>query len=159
MNLNTFFSLNLALCVNVDATAIAYFQSMQTVVDFAKLRPELTWDLSMLCAYSAIGQIFVFLTSAFRCAFVLCVSVAHFNLTINLFALCCAVCRVRSAVSKFDALQLTIITTIRKFLTIIASILVFGHELSALQYAAIASVFVGTVVHAHDSVSKKSSPD
>jgi drug/metabolite transporter (DMT)-like permease len=68
-------------------------------------------------------------------------------------------CRVCSAVSKFDALQLTIITTIRKFLTIIASILVFGHELSALQYAAIASVFVGTVVHTHDSVSKKSSQD
>ena len=139
---------------------IAYFKSMQTVVDFAALHPELAQDLGMLCAYSAIGQIFVFLTSAFAAIrssdLRSLVLIAHSPVPHVLFL---SYLRARPSVSKFDALQLTIITTIRKFLTIIASILVFGHELSALQYAAIASVFVGTVVHTRDSVSKKSHHD
>ncbi len=100
MNLTLcYLSLPLDLCVVADATAIAYFQSMQTVVDFARLRPELTWDLGMLCAYSAIGQIFVFLTSAFRRAFVSCVFIAHFVLTI-------APCHVVVSALQFPSLTL-----------------------------------------------------
>jgi hypothetical protein len=51
-------------------------------------------------------------------------------------------------------LQLTIITTVRKFITIVFSIIVYGHQLTGLQFLCVGVVFAGTIYHAHDTVTR-----
>lgn len=46
-------------------------------------------------------------------------------------------------VFRFDSLVLTTITTTRKFFTLLASVVWFGHALSAAQWAGVAMVFLG----------------
>lgn len=43
---------------------IVYLDSARTVIEFVRVRPAVLGDLGWLCAYSAMGQFFVFLTSA-----------------------------------------------------------------------------------------------
>jgi drug/metabolite transporter (DMT)-like permease len=64
-------------------------------------------------------------------------------------------CFIFLTIAKFDALQLTVITTIRKFLTLIASIIIFGHELLPVEYAAVAMVFGGTILNVTDTIHHK----
>jgi solute carrier family 35 (UDP-galactose transporter), member B1 len=47
---------------------------------------------------------------------------------------------------RFNSLILSIVTTTRKFFTILASVLRFGHQLNALEWTSVATVFVGLVV-------------
>lgn len=51
-------------------------------------------------------------------------------------------------IRTFDSLVLTTITTTRKFFTIVVSVVVYGHALSAAQWAAVAVVFAGLVMDA-----------
>jgi drug/metabolite transporter (DMT)-like permease len=125
------------------ASVILYNGSLVTVLDFCDRHPEFIADLFYLCAFSAIGQVFVFLTSALL--FLLCL------MSLSLHSYYLLLCFL-SPVANFGAIQLTIITTVRKFLTILASIVLFHHHLSFEQYVAVAMVFAGTVYHTYDSI-------
>ena len=46
-------------------------------------------------------------------------------------------------VTTFGALALSIITSTRKFLTILASVVIFGHKLNGMQWASVGVVFLG----------------
>lgn len=64
-----------------------------------------------------------------------------------LFSLCSAAGQlfIYLTVRTFDSLVLTTVTTTRKFATIVVSVIVFGHHLSAMQWAAIGMVFAAIV--------------
>ncbi|EGD75317.1 hypothetical protein PTSG_06967 [Salpingoeca rosetta] len=57
---------------------------------------------------------------------------------------------------EFGALTLTTVTTTRKFFTILFSVVLYGHVLSAVQWAGVALVFVGLSL---DVVEKKRNRD
>jgi len=64
-----------------------------------------------------------------------------------LFALLSAVGQaiILHALFRFDSLVVTTITTTRKFFTILASVLCFGHALSRVQWIGVTLVFLGLV--------------
>lgn len=64
---------------------------------------------------------------------------------IGLFSVCSALGQnfIYYTIHQFGALTCTTITTTRKFFTILASVLWFGHTVSFLQWFAVALVFVG----------------
>jgi len=62
-----------------------------------------------------------------------------------LFGLLSAVgqCIILYAIKAFNSLAVTTITTTRKFFTILASVLIYGHSLAPLQWTGVALVFAG----------------
>jgi UDP-galactose transporter B1 len=50
---------------------------------------------------------------------------------------------------RFNSLVLTIVTTTRKFVTILCSVLLFGHVLNTTQWVGVLLVFTGLVVQAY----------
>lgn len=56
---------------------------------------------------------------------------------------------------RFDSLVLTTVTTTRKFFTILASVLWYGHSLVTSQWMGVAVVFAGLGLDAHTKYEKK----
>jgi UDP-galactose transporter B1 len=67
------------------------------------------------------------------------------------FALCSAIGQIfiYHTVRSHGSLATSIVTTTRKFFTIIVSVLWFGHSLSLSQWSAVAVVFLGLMLHVY----------
>jgi len=52
---------------------------------------------------------------------------------------------------------LALVTTTRKFFTVLSSILYFGHSLTGMQWTCVGLVLVGISIELHHSASKRSS--
>eukprot|EP00727_Mastigamoeba_balamuthi_P007319 m51a1_g3207 putative solute carrier family 35 member b1 (374) ;mRNA; r:21667-23262 len=101
--------------------------------------------------------------SAFTAAFLACALAATGNLAqpllfcarhpdaLRLVALYSAVGAVGQVfifltISHFGTLTCSIVTTLRKFTSIVCSVIVYGHPMSAAQWVALAAVFFGVVI-------------
>jgi len=78
------------------------------VRNFLLRHPDVFWEIALVSFYSAMGQLFIFLT-----------------------------------IAQFGALTNTIVTTMRKFLTIVANTWWYGHSMGALKWAAVGGVAGG----------------
>uniref|UniRef100_A0A7S1V8E9 Sugar phosphate transporter domain-containing protein n=1 Tax=Sexangularia sp. CB-2014 TaxID=1486929 RepID=A0A7S1V8E9_9EUKA len=67
------------------------------------------------------------------------------------FALCSAIGQIfiYHTVRSYGSLATSIVTTTRKFFTIIVSVMWFGHSLSTSQWTAVAVVFAGLMLHVY----------
>lgn len=89
-------------------------------IAFAEHSPELVYDVFFVSVYSALGQLFIFLT-----------------------------------IQQFGPLTCSILTTMRKFLTIVANTWWFGHVMGIAKWAAVALVAYGVVMERYaDSIEK-----
>jgi len=64
-----------------------------------------------------------------------------FDLSVFIVASCIGQLCIHSLVHAYGALVLTLVTTTRKFFTILFSVLVFGHALTTMQWVGVAVVF------------------
>lgn len=58
-------------------------------------------------------------------------------------------------INHFGPLTLSIVTTTRKFFTVLASIIIFGHSVSFVQWISIALVFGGVGLEMWNKISEK----
>lgn len=65
-------------------------------------------------------------------------------------------CFVYYTVTNFSPFYLSVITTTRKFFTVIASILVFGHQVTGSQWLSIGFVFFGVGMEIYEGKKKHS---
>lgn len=96
------------------------FDSFFPAIQFCLRYPEILWQIGLFCMFSAVGQLFIFMTLV-----------------------------------RFDALVLTIITTTRKFFSILASVVYFSHEINTFQWSGVFLVFLGLFVNIHHKYTSK----
>jgi drug/metabolite transporter (DMT)-like permease len=58
---------------------------------------------------------------------------------------------------KFGGLMCSVITTTRKFFTLLLSVVLFGHVLSVLQWQSVGIVFVGLMLDTYQGYVKRES--
>lgn len=111
------FNINLYATVVSAVICIVYKSEMLLAIKFILSHREILWDLSVLCACMAIGQMFIFRT-----------------------------------ITQYGPLVCSMLTTTRKFVTILFSVMIFRHKLTALQWMGIIIVFSSLIYDIYDTL-------
>lgn len=73
----------------------------------------------------------------------------------HIFLFCCSAALgqffIFASLTEFGSLYLTLITTTRKFFTVLLSVLVFGHHVSPLQWVCVATIFASLAAQSYSS--------
>lgn len=114
---------------------------LANAVDFITRHPSVGWDILAFAACGALGQVFICKSTSLRSGIR--------KLTTSLVY----------TLSTFGSLLLVTVTVTRKMLTMILSVVWFGHRLSPMQWVGVGLVFGGVFVEAQLSKQEKLSKD
>lgn len=109
---------------------------LRSAIDFISRHPAVGWDVAAFAACGALGQVFICETSR------AITSVAMLT-------------RLVYTLSTFGSLLLVTVTVTRKMLTMILSVVWFGHRLSGMQWVGVGLVFFGVGVEGQLSKMEK----
>ena len=109
-----------------------------SAIDFIRAHPSVGWDILAFAAFGALGQVFICKCLPFvsiTCVLILIVTVY--------------------TLSTFGSLFLVTVTVTRKMLTMILSVVWFGHTLTPMQWVGVGLVFGGVGLEAQLSKREK----
>lgn len=109
---------------------------LEQALDFISRHPAVCWDIIAFAACGALGQVFICESSP--------------NIVLNVVLMYSVY-----TLSVFGSLLLVTVTVTRKMLTMILSVVWFGHTLSPMQWLGVGLVFGGVGVEAQLSKSEK----
>ncbi len=124
----------------------------------ARHKPSITHMMFWMNAWSVVAVgIALVATGRFLPGVEFCMAYPHVVTKMVVFSLLSAFGQIAILITvfKFDSLVLTTITTTRKFFTLLASVVWYGHELTAMQWAGVAMVFIALGLNARAKYSKK----
>jgi UDP-galactose transporter B1 len=116
---------------------------LEYAINFIKRYPSVGWDIFAFAACGALGQMFI-------CKFLLSSHEQDVSVLIDTPVY---------TLSTFGSLLLVTVTVTRKMLTMILSVVWFGHRLSPMQWVGVGLVFGGVFVEAQLSKQEKLAKD
>lgn len=124
--LSGFFPLLKTFYLLAPFAVVAVSGDLMPAIQFCMQYPEVITQIALFSICSAMGQNFV-----------------STNLIVLLYTVLFWQTKIYYTINQFGSLTCTTVTTTRKFFTILASVIWFGHDVTPLQWFAVALVFIG----------------